>query len=53
MPHGWILDVLTDLQTYAEANNLPIIADAAAQALEVAKVELASGQTASSERLQD
>jgi hypothetical protein len=53
MPHAWILDVLTDLRTYAEANNLPTIADAAAQALEVAKVELASEKTANFERLQD
>ena len=41
MPHAWIFDVLTDLQTYAEKNKLPAIAAAAADLLAVAKAELA------------
>ncbi len=41
MRHAWILDVLTDLQAYAKANNLPGIALAAQQTLEVAVAEIA------------
>ena len=42
MRHSWILDVLRDLQSYAEMNDLPAIATAAAQALGVAQGELAA-----------
>jgi hypothetical protein len=45
MPHAWILDVLADLKTYAEGNDLPAIALAAAETLKVAKVELAVMQS--------
>jgi hypothetical protein len=40
MPHAWILDVLTDLRSYAEKNNLTAIAQAAAEVLVVAEAEL-------------
>ena len=46
MPHAWILDVLSDLRTYAEGNNLPAIALAAAQSFEVAQTEIAAQQSA-------
>ena len=42
MRHAWILDVLTDLVTYAQGNGLPSIAMAAEQTLEVAKTEIAA-----------
>lgn len=41
MRHEWILDVLTDLRSYAEKNDLPVIAAEAARVLNVARVELA------------
>ena len=53
MRHAWILDVLTDLRTYAEANDLPAIAVAAAQTLAVAEAELASLQNTDGDTLQD
>jgi hypothetical protein len=40
MRHDWIFDVLTDLRSYAEKNNLPAIAQQAEIALEVARKEL-------------
>ena len=45
MPHAWILDVLSDLRTYAEGNNLPAIALAAAQSFKVAQTEIAALQS--------
>lgn len=42
MQHAWIFDVLADLRSYAEMNDLPAIAAAAEQTLGVAKVELAA-----------
>ena len=53
MPHAWILDVLADLRTYADANDLPAISVAAAQSLEVARLELAAILKASSNPGQD
>ena len=53
MRHAWILDVLTDLRTYAEANDLPAIAVAATQSLEVAEAELASAQNTEGDTLLD
>ncbi len=40
MRHDWIFDVLTDLRSYAEKNNLPAIAQQADLALDVARQEL-------------
>lgn len=42
MPHEWILQVLADLQDYAIANDLPATAEVAAEALKVARAELAA-----------
>lgn len=42
MRHSWILDVLRDLETYAELNDLPAIAASVAQTLGVAQAELAA-----------
>ncbi len=40
MRHDWIFDVLTDLRSYAEKNDLPAIAQQAEIALDVARKEL-------------
>lgn len=40
MTHDWILDVLEDLRSYARKNGLPRVAEAAAEALGVAREEL-------------
>jgi hypothetical protein len=40
MRHDWIFDVLTDLHSNAEKNNLPAIAKQAEMALNVARKEL-------------
>ncbi|MBC7674799.1 MAG: hypothetical protein H7173_01900 [Rhodoferax sp.] len=53
MRHAWILDVLADLRTYAEANQLPAIAVAAAQSLEVAELEIAAAQNSDGDLLPD
>lgn len=42
MRHSWILDVLSDLRAYADMNNLPAIAAAAAQTFGIAKTEIAA-----------
>lgn len=39
MHHDWIIDVLSDLRTYAEENGLPATARAADAALAVARDE--------------
>ena len=41
MRHDWILDVLTDLRSYAQKNSLPEIAAEAEALLEVARAEIA------------
>lgn len=43
MGHDWVFDVLTDLRDYALANGLPALAAKAAEALQVARVEIAGG----------
>jgi hypothetical protein len=53
MRHAWILDVLTDLRTYAAANDLPAIAAAAAQSLEVAEAECAIAREIDDDRVPD
>ena len=45
MRHSWILDVLNDLQSYAQMNDLPAIAAAAAQILTIAEVEIAAAHS--------
>ena len=40
MRHAWILEVLTDLRTYAEGNDLPLIAAAADRTIDVARAEI-------------
>jgi hypothetical protein len=42
MGHDWILDVLTDLKTFARANGLPTLAAQLDDASLVARVEMAS-----------
>lgn len=42
MRHDWILNVLADLQIYAEKNDLPAIAVAAKQNLAIARSEIAA-----------
>jgi hypothetical protein len=42
MRHDWILDVLADLQTYAAANDLPELALKVAEALDLARREIAA-----------
>lgn len=44
MRHSWILDVLRDLRSYAEMNDLPAIAAAAGQTLGIAETEIAAAQ---------
>jgi hypothetical protein len=41
MRHDWILNVLADLQSYAEKNDLPVIAEAAKQNIIIARSEIA------------
>lgn len=40
MGHGWILEILEDLEAYALANDLPGIAGKAAEALKTARAEI-------------
>lgn len=42
MRHDWIFDVLTDLRSYAQKNGLPALAAQVDEALQVARVEIAS-----------
>ena len=42
MRHSWMIDVLADLQAYAEKNNFPAIAASAGQTLAVARAEIAA-----------
>ncbi len=49
MRHDWIFNVLRDLRSYAEKNNLPAIAVAAERALDVAHAEIAA-QSADGEK---
>lgn len=42
MQHDWIIEVLTDLQTYAERNGLAGTAAQAAEAMRIARLELAA-----------
>ena len=42
MDDDWILDVIADLKTFAEANGLPFLAISLNDALRVAQIELAS-----------
>lgn len=42
MRHDWIFNVLADLQSYAEKNDLPAIAAAAKQNLIIARSEIAA-----------
>ncbi len=41
MGYDWIFDVLADLKSFAEANNMPALAAKADEALKVAKDEIA------------
>lgn len=41
MGHKWIIDVLTDLRSFAENNDLNLLADQLAQTTIVASVEIA------------
>ena len=42
MGHKWIIDVLADLQSFAQANDLDLLAQQLEQTAEVALAELAS-----------
>ena len=39
--HDWVIDVLTDLRAYAEAHDMPRLADSAAATLAIAREEIA------------
>ncbi len=41
MGHKWIIDVLTDLRSFAQDNDLALLADQLAQTTMVASVEIA------------
>lgn len=41
MKNSWILDVLEDLRTFAEGNDLPVLAKGIADAERIALIELA------------
>lgn len=43
MTHDWIIDVLTDLKTFARANAMNALAEQLDEAQLVAQVEIASG----------
>jgi len=43
MRHDWIIDVLTDLKSFARANALDALAEQLDEAQLVAQVEIASG----------
>ncbi|MCR8548097.1 hypothetical protein M4578_09670 [Salipiger sp. P9] len=43
MRHDWIIDVLTDLKTFARANALDALAEQLDEAQLVAQIEIASG----------
>ncbi len=42
MGQKWIIDVLTDLRSFAQQNDLQLLADQLAQTAKVASVEIAS-----------
>ncbi len=42
MEHDWILDVLSDLRTYAERNHLPRLADQLSDTTLLAALEISS-----------
>ena len=45
MQHKWILDVIADLRAYAQAENLPLLAEHLEDARFVALAEIESGQS--------
>lgn len=42
MQHEWVFDVLSDLLSYATLNRLPRLAERVAEAIEVAREEIAT-----------
>ncbi|MBK6468270.1 MAG: hypothetical protein IPL38_06495 [Rhodobacter sp.] len=44
MRHDWVFDVLKDLLTYAQRNDLPALAARVQDALAVAEAEIAAGE---------
>ncbi len=42
MHHDWVFDVLQDMLSYATLNGLPRLAERVAEAMEVAKEEIAA-----------
>lgn len=42
MGNKWIIDVLADLQAFAEQNDLHIVADHLAETAKIARIEIAS-----------
>lgn len=42
MGHNWIIDVLADVKSYAEGNNLPQLVDELGKVLHVATEEIGS-----------
>jgi hypothetical protein len=45
MPHDWIFDVLSDLHTYAQQNDLPGFAEKVAEAIHEARREVAQTES--------
>lgn len=52
MRHDWILSVLSDLRTYANANDLPVLADQVTALLHVAEQEIGAGSGPTSSGLE-
>lgn len=42
MRHGWIIDVLTDLKTYAQSHGMVALAHKVDEALRIARAEIAA-----------
>ncbi|RUS60230.1 hypothetical protein EGN72_10580 [Pseudorhodobacter sp. E13] len=53
MRHDWIFDVLADLRTYADANNLPVLAEQVSVLQKVAELEIGAAPGPVSSGLED
>ena len=53
MEHDWILDVLADLRSFAERNDLPALAEQLQETALLATVEISSVESAGSGNLSD
>jgi hypothetical protein len=53
MRHDWIFDVLTDLRSYAEQNDLQALAAQVEMALAIAHAEIGAAMCPASQRKED